>query len=71
MGLTNSRAGATRVTLEEKRRRYREFALEDGVSIALLLFSSCILNRVYVAEYARVHQRRGEEDLDLDREWRF
>jgi len=32
MGLSNSRAGATRVTLEEKRRRDREIALEDGVS---------------------------------------
>ncbi len=70
MGLTNSRAGATRVTLEEKRRRNREIALEDGVSITLLLFSSCFLNRVYVAEYARA-QRREEEDLDLDREWHF
>lgn len=32
MGLSNSRAGATRVTLEEKRRRDREIALEDGAS---------------------------------------
>lgn len=35
MGLTNSRSGAMRVTLEEKRRRDREIALEDGVSANL------------------------------------
>jgi hypothetical protein len=35
----------------------REFALEDGVSITLLLFSSCILNCVYVS---RVRQSSSE-----------
>ena len=32
MGLLNSRTGATRVTLEERRRRDQEIALEDGMS---------------------------------------
>ena len=40
MGLTNSRTGATRVTLDEKRRRDRETALEDGVSAILFLLLS-------------------------------
>jgi hypothetical protein len=39
MGLTNSRIGAARVTLEEKRRRDREIALEDGVSSTPCLLS--------------------------------
>jgi len=44
MGLTNSRLGsAARVTLEEKRRRDREIALEDGVSTTpcLLTYRTC------------------------------
>ena len=36
MGLINSRAGAPRVTFEERKRREPEFALEDGVSTSLL-----------------------------------
>jgi hypothetical protein len=32
MGLINSRTGVTRITLEERRRRDQEIALEDGVS---------------------------------------
>jgi hypothetical protein len=43
MGLTNSRTGATRVTLEEKRRRDREIALENGVPITLLSISLRVL----------------------------
>ena len=73
MGLTNSRAGATRVTLEEKRRRDREIAIEDG---AFAYFTGrfvlpCFLICVRVAQYASAHQRREEEDLDLDREWHY
>lgn len=67
MGLTNSRTGATRATLEEKRRRDRETALEDGVpAILFLLYLGSDLR--HIAEYARA-QRREEEDLDVDREW--
>jgi hypothetical protein len=43
MGLTNSRTGAARVTLEEKRRRDQEIALENGVPIILLSISLRIL----------------------------
>lgn len=46
MGLTNSRTGATRVTLEEKRRRDQEIALENGVLATLFLMTSCVLNCV-------------------------
>jgi hypothetical protein len=40
MGLTNSRTGAARITLEERMRRDREIALEDGVSNGLLSVQS-------------------------------
>jgi hypothetical protein len=43
MGLTHSRSGAMRVTLEEKRRRDREIALEDGVLADIFLVPSCVL----------------------------
>jgi hypothetical protein len=43
MGLTNSRTGTTRAPLEEKRRRDREIALEDGVSASLFLILYCFL----------------------------
>jgi hypothetical protein len=56
------------VTLEEKRRRDREIALEDGVCSTLCSVPSCGLICIYVAEYVRAHQRREEEELDLDRE---
>jgi hypothetical protein len=34
----------------------------------LLPIPSCVLICVYIAEYARAHQRREEEELDIDRE---
>jgi len=71
MGLTNSRAGATRVTLEEKKRRDREIALEDGVFLIMRSVLLCVLICVRIAQYARAHQRREEEDLEVDREWRY
>ena len=36
MGLINSRGGATRVALEERKRREQEIAMEDGVSTSRL-----------------------------------
>jgi hypothetical protein len=46
MGLINSRAGVTRVTLEERKRREPEIALEDGVSTPALLFYCVFSNTV-------------------------
>lgn len=48
MGLINSRAGATRVALEERKRREQEIAMEDGVStfrLAVLLYSQILFVR--------------------------
>lgn len=45
MGLINSRAGATRVALEERKRREQEIAMEDGMStfhLAVLLYSQIL-----------------------------
>jgi hypothetical protein len=55
-----------RVTLEEKRRRDREIALEDGVS-ANIFYPIVCSDLSHVAEYVRA-QRREEEELDIDRE---
>ena len=55
-----------RVTLEEKRRRDREIALEDGVSTNIPNPILCS-DFSHVAEYVRA-QRREEEELDIDRE---
>jgi hypothetical protein len=68
MGLTNSRTGAARVTLEEKKRRDREIALEDGRFTSRLLVLSWLLTCVHAAEYARAQWREVEE-LELEREW--
>jgi hypothetical protein len=48
MGLINSRAGVTRVALEERKRREQEIAMEDGVStfrLAVLLYSQILFVR--------------------------
>ena len=53
MGLINSRAGVTRVTLEERKRRDPDFALEDGVSTYCFAVLLCVL-KYYL--YCRVRQ---------------
>jgi hypothetical protein len=67
MGLINSRAGATRVALEERKRREQEIAMEDGVSTSCLVVLPCS-QTFYAAEYARgAHQPHEEEDFEAER----
>lgn len=69
MGLINSRTGAARVTLEERRRRDQEIALEEGEPNIPLCCSIVCSQLLCTIEYARgAHQQREEEDLEFERE---
>jgi len=47
MGLTNSRSGATRAALEERKRREQEITLEDGVLTSPFVVLLHILNDIF------------------------